>query len=100
MELYADRIQVEMDDQPRALPAPRAFTWRGQRYPVVRILRTWHDVGFADRGRPHRWWERRRRTYFRLQTESGDTWDIYLDRGGQGRRWYLSRRWRPGEKVT
>lgn len=99
MQLYADRIEVEMDDGPRALPAPRAFLWRGGRYRVVKVVKAWHNVGFADRRRRHGWLERRRRTYFRLQTENGDTWDIYLDRGGKGRHWYLARRWGPDEQV-
>ena len=81
MELYADRIEVDMDDQPHALPAPRAFVWRGHCYQVVKVLRTWHDAGFANRGRQQRWWERRHRTYFRVQTYNGHTCDIYLDRG-------------------
>ena len=99
MELYADRIEVELEEEARPLASPNAFTWRGQRYGVVRVLRAWQDAGFADGGqRRHRWWERRHRNYFRVQTESGEIWDLYLDRGG-GRQWYLSRRWEAGEGI-
>ena len=99
MELYADRIEVELEEEAPVLPGPKAFTWSGQRYVVVRTLRVWQDASFPDRlRRRHRWWERRHRNYFRVQTESGETWDLYLDRGG-GRQWYLSRRWEAGEGI-
>ncbi len=99
MELYADRIEVELEEGVRALARPRSFVWRGERHVVTRILDAWYDAGFADPlRRKHSWWERRHRNYFRVQTESGEVWDIYLDRGGGKRQWYLSRRWKPGEK--
>ena len=99
MELYADRIEVELEKGVRALARPRAFVWRGQRYEVARILDAWHDAGFAGQLRTkHGWWDRRHRNYFRVETESGEVWDIYLDRSGRKRQWYLSHRWESGEE--
>jgi len=99
MELYADPIEVELDESRRVLAGPKTFVWREQRYVVERIIKMWSDSSRPDqRRRKHGWWERRHRDYFRVQTESGEVWDIYRDRGGRRRLWYLSRRWDPSEE--
>ncbi len=93
MDLLSEPIEVELRDEPGVLVRPCAFTWRGRRYGIVRLLEVWTDAGFADPGgRRKHWWERRHRNYYRVETEEGDVWDLYLDRSGRRRRWFLSRR--------
>lgn len=96
MELYSERIEVELP-QDQALPAPVVFTWRGQRYEVRETVRRWTDTGFPPGAKRRSWLERRHREYFRLRTEEGAVWEVYLDRAGGRRAWFLSRRWGPEE---
>ncbi|HEY3398728.1 MAG TPA: DUF6504 family protein [Armatimonadota bacterium] len=101
MDIYAEPIFVEVRADQPVLPAPRAFVWRGQRYEVVRLLELWTDAGRADRSaRRHGWWERHHRNYFRVETQGGETWDLYLDRSGGRRMWFVSRRWNAGESPS
>lgn len=87
-----------MPAEPQVLPVPAAFTWRGSRYEIARLLERWTDAGFGDSGRgQHRWWERRHRNCFRVQTTDGQFWDLYLERGSGRRNWFLRRRWEVGE---
>jgi hypothetical protein len=101
MDLLSEPVEVELSVGPEAVPAPRTFSWRGERYEVAQVLGVWTDAGFADRARRHHgWWERRHRNYFRLQTADGETWDLYQDRGGGRRRWFALRRWRAEERPA
>lgn len=100
MDLLSEPIQVEMPEDAPVLPHPRAFLWRGERYEVARLLERWTDAGFSDRRRgKHHWWERRHRDYFRVKTTDGSTWDLYLDRSGGRRKWYVGRRWEAEEEI-
>jgi hypothetical protein len=86
-------------DQPPMLEkkpgCPVAFTWRGETYRIVQMVREWHD--YARRGRMARnmmpqhaavasgrgsWGVGR--DYFRVRVESGQVFDIYYDRAPKG----------------
>ena len=97
MDLYSEPIEVELPAD-RVLPTPEAFTWRGARYPVVETTRAWMDYGFPPGVKRRSWLERRHRNYYRVRTEDGSVWEVYLDRTGGRRKWFLSRRWQPGEE--
>ena len=100
MELLSEPIEVEMPQDLVVLPHPLAFTWRGERYEVARLLEMWTDAGFGDRRKgKHHWWERRHRNCFRVETTDGNRWDLYLDRGGGRRKWFARRRWREEEET-
>jgi hypothetical protein len=64
--------------------APRAFRWRGTRYEVARVARTWRSVK-VDRG--ERYVDRH---WFEVVTSGGETMRLYcLRRERAGGRWFL-----------
>ena len=70
---------------------PVAFRWRGHDYHVAAILASWFDWGFSQGAKQKDWRTRRHRNYFRVRADSGEVFEIYLDRGttsGVGE-WYL-----------
>ncbi len=83
---YDDPIEVELGG---ALGAPLAFSWRGRRYSINRLLKYWREAGEA--------WDAERskdRECFRVEAEGG-TYDLLLDRlaGRQTPPWRLKRIW-------
>jgi hypothetical protein len=103
-------ISVEFDQPPemeKTPPCPNRFLWRGQVYGVVEMLSEWSD--FTRRGKMSRnmrpshaatasvrgsWGVGR--FFFRVQTDSGQVFDLYYDRAPQdaNRRkgqWFLYR---------
>ena len=80
-------IAVEFQSKPGP---PVSFTWQGRRHQIVRVRRTWFDYGWGPL-RPGwgRWWQRRHRTYYVVETEEGAVYELYLDRGSG--RWTLSK---------
>lgn len=61
---------------------PRSFTWNGRTYEIKEIIAVWADWGFPA-GSPRRktWRMRRHRNYYRVETENGDVFELYHDRG-------------------
>ena len=90
-KLIEERIEVGVEARPSGLQEPAFFTWRGRRYEVRRIVSAWVDKGFAAGEVTRRWWRRRHRNYYRVQADDGQVYEIYLDRGGSKRDWYLAR---------
>jgi hypothetical protein len=107
-------IQV-IHDRPPALEKrpgpPDGFAWEGRTYRVAAVLREWHDYRLRGKSRAFYTKERgsfrakaagRRgtwgvgRDYYRVRTDTGETFDIYYDRsprgpGGPKGSWYLLR---------
>ena len=107
-------IQVAFDDAPmheKNPTCPNRFVWRDQTYSVVAVLSEWRDYGRRGRMesnmRPeHAATASRRgswgvgRIFFRLVTDSTQTFDLYYDRApknvreGKGE-WHLFRELEP-----
>ena len=96
MNLLSEAIEVELPEG-TVLPSPVAFTLRGERWVVAETLQAWADHGFPPGVKRRSWLERRHRNYFRVRTEDGSVWELYLDRSGGARKWFASRRWEAGE---
>jgi hypothetical protein len=81
---------------------PVRFRWRGREYLVARVRQSWFDVGCGPQGRHIRkgWWERRRRTFYRVETPDGELFEIYWDRGSGRKDWVLYRRLHDGGDLT
>ncbi|MCK5328341.1 MAG: hypothetical protein KAR36_07040 [Candidatus Latescibacteria bacterium] len=60
--------------------APTSFRWRGRNYRVVRVDREWQ----SGEGKGAGSWGVGR-TYFRVRTDSGETFELYYDRKPDGR---------------
>ena len=81
---------------------PVAFRWRGRQYRIGRVRQSWFDVSSGPPGSRIRkgWWERRRRTFYRVETQDGQLFEIYWDRGAARRDWVLYRRLDDGPGET
>lgn len=78
-EFYCEPIEVETGDE---LYQPTVFFWRGQKYIISEVIRSWQDWGFGKSSlrRPN-WRLRHHRTYFRVKTDGNELFEIYYDRG-------------------
>ncbi|MCA1838960.1 MAG: DUF6504 family protein [Actinomycetota bacterium] len=85
---YDEPIEVEVSAQQALATKPVAFSWRGHRYTVNRLLKYWREAGEGwdpERVRDHE--------CFRVESEGG-TYDLRLDRlASRNPRWRLLRVW-------
>lgn len=91
-KLISERIEVETAAPAGGLQEPVAFTWRGHRFAVRRIVNAWVDTGFGRGEVTRTWYNRRHRNYFRVEADDGQIYEFYLDRSGKRREWFLARR--------
>ena len=70
---------------------PASFTWRTTEYKVADVTLAWSDWGFPQGSTQKDWRARRHRNYYRVKTETGETFELYIERGPAGGRadWYL-----------
>ena len=73
--------------------APQTIVWGARTIPITRVVSTWVETGSGTLARhARRWWLRRRRTYYVVETPQG-VFELYHDRGERRRdRWVLVRR--------
>ncbi len=72
-----EKIQVETSGD---IKQPTALTWRGNHYTVAEVITSWFDWGFSAATKQKDWRTRRHRNYFRLRMNTGEVFEIYLDR--------------------
>ena len=70
---------------------PVALEWQGREYRVENVLAAWSDWGFSAGALQRNWRTRRHRNYYRVQLSTGETFELYRDRGPRGEKseWYL-----------
>ncbi|MBW8012334.1 MAG: hypothetical protein FVQ83_14060 [Chloroflexi bacterium] len=92
-----EAIQVDFNKPPtleKKPGCPDSFTWQGQDYGIIALLKEWHDYkrkGEMRRNiKPNRIENAERRgswgvgrDYYRVQTDNGQIFDIYYDRAPQ-----------------
>jgi hypothetical protein len=90
IELISETIQVEYS---KGQMRPISFKWRGKEYRIDEVEHAWQDFGQPRTG-PRRtsWRTRRHRSCYRVKAEDGNVYEIYLERSGSRRVWYLSKR--------
>ncbi len=86
MEFISEVIKVDTEGD---VKRPARFTWRGQTYRIVRILASWQDASMPSELRRPKWTMRRHRNYYHVETDSGERFEIYLDRGAKRPEWVL-----------
>jgi hypothetical protein len=75
------------------LMKPLSFRWKGETYEIQEIEHSWQDYGQPSTGpRKTNWRTRRHRNYYRVKADDGNVYEIYLDRSGNRRQWYLGKR--------
>lgn len=89
MQVISEDISVEMTTAGPAVPV--AFTWRGRRVMIRRVLAAWVDTGFGAGEVTRTWYRRRHRNLYRVLAEDGRLYEFYLDRSGSRRQWVLAR---------
>jgi len=83
-EFIDEDIDVRIAEKPGP---PTSFVWRGAEYVIAEIVQqhTQLDLQAA-------WWKRRHRDYYVVRTATGETFEIYFNRGPGRRYWVLYRR--------
>ena len=116
IDVHHDR-QLSLEKKPGV---PNSFTWEGRIYRVAELLREWHD--YRMRGKTASFYLKEQgsfrakkadrrgswgvgRDYYRVQTESGEVFDIYYDRaprdrGGRKGTWFLFQQILEGQEAT
>ena len=93
MTLYSEKIAVECESESEDAPSrPVSFKWRKQEFMIEEIISGRQDWGFPA-GAPRRkvWNLRRHRNYFKVRTECGRLFEIYMDRKTPELTWVLYR---------
>jgi hypothetical protein len=86
MEFIGEVIEVQTEGEAKR---PASFSWRDQTYRVERILTSWRDYGMPAQLHRPKWTMRHHRNYYHVQTQSGERFEIYLDRGAKRPEWVL-----------
>lgn len=88
-KFYSEKIDVELGNGIWNL---KGFKWRGKKYRIVEVKDYWQDWNFPLGSPPKRSWRlRKRRTCFIVITDDGKNFEIYLDRKGKKKEWFLLR---------
>jgi hypothetical protein len=87
-KFIGEKIDVELDEDARM---PISIIWQGTKYPIKKIKSSWQDYGFGQTPAPKRipWRMRHHRTYYQVITEKNRMFEIYYDRGGKEKSWFL-----------
>lgn len=86
MEFVGEVIKVETEGE---VKRPARFTWREREYRIVRIIHSWHDYAMPAGVRKVNFRMRHHRNYYHVETESGERFEMYLDRGRKQPDWVL-----------
>jgi phosphoribosylglycinamide formyltransferase-1 len=76
---------------------PARFSWRGQTFRVVEVLKSWRQTGSCRHGSPESYV---RKHWYEVLTDSGATMKLYFERqprsrSDRGKRWWLFSRSEP-----
>lgn len=85
-----EKIEVEFDVRKGE---PVSFIWRNQKFVIKKVLASWQDFGFSS-GAPKKktWRLRKHRNYYKIETDTDEIFEIYLDRTGSKREWIISKK--------
>jgi hypothetical protein len=89
---FGRRLRVVCEPDAAGFHLPVELTIGDDVIRVVEVLRQWQDSGFASTSRQRTWLERHHRTHYRVRGDDGRIYELYVDRTGGRRDWYLSKR--------
>ena len=89
---FGRRVRVTSEPDAAGFHHPTEFVLGDEVIRVTEVLRRWHDSGFASTSSRRTWLDRRHRTHYRVRGDDGHIYDLYVDRTGGRRDWYLLRR--------
>jgi hypothetical protein len=84
------------------LAEPANFNWQTKHYKIAEILLSWFDWNFPAGAIQRNWKSRRHRKYYRVNTSSGEIFEIYRDRKNRNPadQWVCYQRWQPERPNT
>jgi len=89
MEFIGRPVEVEWV-QEAGWKRPVTFVWDGRTWRVKAVVARWDDYGFGVAAPSRKkWYQRRHRTCYEVETEEGERFHLYLDRAGGRRHWVL-----------
>ncbi|MBI5869022.1 MAG: hypothetical protein HZB43_12180 [candidate division Zixibacteria bacterium] len=93
-QFISEQIRVATDGE---IKQPVSFVWKGTEYQVTEILLSWFDWGFPPGASQRDWRTRRHRNYYRVRTNTGELFELYLDRAtpSGNSEWFLYQRLDP-----
>lgn len=77
MPFVGEKISVKTTG---AIKQPQTLRWRDRDYAIEEVIASWFDWGFSATAVQKDWKTRRHRNYFRIRVDSGELFEIYLDR--------------------
>ena len=83
-QFIGDEIVVQFLKKPGP---PTSFIWRNTEYQVAEVRSVRRVLDFQ-----RSWWRRRHRDYYVVKTDTGETFELYFNRGPGRRYWVLYRR--------
>ena len=89
---FGQRLKVTCERDADGFVLPAEFALGDEVIRVTEVLRQWHDSGFAATSPQRTWLERRHRTHYRVRGDDGRIYELYVDRTGGRRDWFLVRR--------
>ena len=89
---FGQRIEVTCEKDDTGFQLPCRFTLGDNEIRVADVLRRWHDYAHPSTSRRRTWLERKHRTYYRVRATDGSIYELYVDRTGGRRDWFLTRR--------
>ena len=92
-------VEVACERDAAGFLLPTRFVLGKETIQVAGVVAQWHDHGFHATVRSRTWLERRHRTFYRVRAEDGRLFELYLDRTGSRRVWFVTREWAPGDPA-
>jgi hypothetical protein len=86
---FGQRIRVTCARDAAGFLLPAEFALGDDTIRVQEVLLQWHDSGFASTSTRRTWLDRRHRTHYRIRAADGCVYELYVDRTGNRRDWYL-----------
>ncbi len=87
---FGRRVEVTCRKDAGGFVLPASFELGDRLIEVTEIIAQWHNYGFHPMTRRRSWLDRRHRTHYRVRGDDGCTYDLYLDRTGGRREWFVT----------
>ena len=90
---FGRRVEVTSERDAAGFLLPASFELDDRTVRIAEVAAQWHDHGFHPGTRRRSWLERRHRTYYRIRGDDGYSYDLYVDRTGGRRDWFVTEQW-------
>ena len=88
---FGQRVKVDCAPGDAGLHLPERIVMGQEEIRVAEVLRQWHDHGHPSTSPRKSWLDRKHRTCYRVRAVDGRVCEIYVDRTGGRRDWFLTK---------